>query len=277
MSLNYIEYHFRVSPLQPGTEILLAELGYTPFESFIETEDGLKAYIQSEQWNDGILDEIDILRSSEFDILFTYKEIKQVNWNKEWENNFDPIDVDGLCMVRAPFHEKKEVDFDIIIEPKMSFGTGHHETTYMMLQFILETDLNNKNVLDMGCGTAVLAILSEMKGAALVDAVDIDEWCYQNSMENVQRNYCRNIQVYQGDMSGVVSKQYDIILANINRNILLQDMEKYSRCLTEQGILFLSGFYESDLAEIINSCEGHGLSLIEKKLKNDWVSAKFVF
>ena len=277
MSLNYIEYHFKVSPLQPGTEILIAELGFTAFESFIETEDGLKAYIQREQCNDGILDGIHILRSSEFDIQFTCMEIEQVNWNQEWENNFDPIDVDGLCMVRAPFHEKKEVDFDIIIEPKMSFGTGHHQTTYMMLQFILETDLNNKKVLDMGCGTAVLAILSEMKGAASVDAVDIDEWCYQNSMENVQRNNCKNIQVYQDDMSGVGSKQYDIILANINRNILLQDMEKYSQCLTEQGILFLSGFYESDLDEIINSCENHGLSLIEKKLKNDWVSAKFVF
>jgi len=277
VSLNYIEYHFKVSPQQPGTEILIAELGYTPFESFIETKDGVKAYIQKEEWKAAVLDDINILKSEEFTIQYSIKEIEQVNWNQEWENNFNPIEVNGRCMVRAPFHEKKEVDFDIIIEPKMSFGTGHHETTFMMLQFIIETEFKNKKVLDMGCGTAVLAILAEMKEATSIDAVDIDEWCYKNSIENVQKNLCENILVYQGEISIVESNKYDIILANINRNILLQDIEKYSRCLTEQGILFLSGFYESDLDDIISCCENHGLRLNEKKLKNDWVSAKFVF
>jgi ribosomal protein L11 methyltransferase len=277
VSHNYIEYHFRVSPLQPATEILIAELGFASFESFFETEDGVKAYIQKEEWNDSILEGIRIMNSREFDIQYDIKEIEQVNWNQEWEKNFSPIDVDKMCRVRAPFHDKRDVDYDIIIEPKMSFGTGHHETTFMMLQFILETELNDKKVLDVGCGTAVLAILSEMKGATSIDAVDIDEWCYLNSIENVKRNHCKNIQVYQGDISSVESVKYDIILANINRNILLQDMEKYSRCLTEQGILFLSGFYDRDLGDIVSCCENHELRLIEKKMKNDWVSAKFVF
>ena len=277
MSNNYIEYHFRVSPQQPGTEILIAELGYTSFESFVETEDGVKAYIQKGECEDTILDGIQILTSREFDIQHTIKEIEQVNWNQEWENNFSSIDVDGRCRVRAPFHGKSDVDFDIIIEPKMSFGTGHHETTYMMLQFILETDFNNKKVLDMGCGTAVLAILSEMKGAVAIDAVDIDEWCYENSLENTLRNKCKLIDVYLGDIALVETKEYDIILANINRNILLQDIDKYSNCLTKNGVLFVSGFYDSDLNDIIGCCETNGLKLDEKKMKNDWVSAKFVF
>jgi ribosomal protein L11 methyltransferase len=277
MSQNYLEYNFKVSPLQPGTEILIAELGLTPFESFVETEDGVKAYIQKVEWKETVLDEIRILKSEEFDIRYDIKEIEQMNWNQEWENNFTPIIVDGRCMVRAPFHQENNVEFDIVIEPKMSFGTGHHETTFMMLEFILENDLNGKRVLDMGCGTAVLAILSEMKGASYIDAVDIDEWCYHNSLENVGRNQCEHIHVYQGDISTVDSNRYDMILANINRNILLQDMESYSRCLSEQGALFLSGFYASDLEDIIGCCESHGLRFVEKKLKNDWVSAKFVF
>jgi ribosomal protein L11 methyltransferase len=277
VSLNYIEYHFKISPLQPGTEILIAELGYTPFESFEETKDGVKAYILKEKWNDTVLDEIQILSSREFDVEYALKEIEQVNWNQKWENTFTPIDVDGRCIVRAPFHDKLEAEFDIIIEPKMSFGTGHHETTFMMLQFILETDLMDKKVLDMGCGTAVLAILSEMKGATFVDAVDIDEWSYLNSIENVKRNQCKSVEVYQGDISTVELNKYDIILANINKNILLHDMENYSRCLADKGILFISGFYDGDLVDIVSCCKNNGLALIEKKIKNDWISAKFVF
>ena len=195
----YIGYYFKVEPLQPAVEILIAELGYSGFESFVETEDGVTAYIQQEEWNEAILDDIQILNSNEFSISFTYEEIEQTNWNEEWEKNFNPIVVDDTCSVRAPFHEKPDTEFDIVIEPKMSFGTGHHETTHMMIQHLLKLDLKNKSVLDMGCGTGVLAILSEKKGAKPIDAVDYDNWCYINSLENVERNNCNSITVIEGD------------------------------------------------------------------------------
>ena len=276
MSQIYIEYDFKVSPLQPGTEILIAELGYAGFESFVETEKGVSAYIQKGDWNADILKEINILDSEEFEILFTFSEIKQINWNLEWEKNFDPIEVDGKCTVRAPFHPKKNFEYEIVIEPKMSFGTGHHETTFMMLQFILENDFENKKVLDMGCGTAVLAILAEMRGASKLDAIDIDEWCFENSMENIQRNNCKNISVFLGDAALLLGKKYDVIIANINRNILLNDLEAYRKCLDKGGELYLSGFYNEDLLIITEACNNLGFTFVENKEKNKWVAAKFV-
>lgn len=275
MSQVYIEYDFTVSPLQPGTEILIAELGYAGFESFVETEVGVTAYIQKDEWNAAILEDINILKSEEFNIEHILSEIEQVNWNEEWEKNFDPIEVDGKCIVRAPFHPAKNFDYEIVIEPKMSFGTGHHETTFMMLQFILENDFQNKTVLDMGCGTAVLAILAEMRGASKLDAIDIDEWCFENSSENIQRNDCENISTYLGDASLLEGKMYDVIIANINRNILLNDMETYRNSLNENGELYLSGFYEEDLPIITETCNILGLTFVEDKEKNRWVAAKF--
>jgi len=276
MSQIYIEYHFLVNPLPLGNEILIAELGYAGFESFVEDETGVKAYIQQPDWNEQILDTIQILHSEEFEITFTFKEIEQVNWNAEWEKNFPSIEVDGKCIVRAPFHPEAKVDYEIVIEPKMSFGTGHHETTFMMLQHILETEFSEKKVLDMGCGTAVLAILAEMRGASKVDAIDFDEWCYENSIENIERNHCNNIKPYLGDASLLVNKKYDIIIANINRNILLQDMATYRACLVEGGQLFLSGFYSEDLKLIKETCTNLGFSFVSNKERNNWIAAKFV-
>ncbi|HYD91279.1 MAG TPA: 50S ribosomal protein L11 methyltransferase [Flavobacterium sp.] len=276
MSNVYIGYHFTINPLEPGAEILIAELGETPFESFIETENGISAYIQKEYWNEDMLNDIQILNSDEFDISYTFEEIEQVNWNEEWEKNFEPIDVDNTCRVRAPFHDKTDAKYDIVIEPKMSFGTGHHETTYMMIQHLLETDLDNKKTLDMGCGTAILAILAEMKGAKPIDAIDIDNWCYLNSIENAGRNNCRHISVYEGDASLLEGKSYDVIIANINRNILLNDMEQYIACLNKGGLLFLSGFYEEDIPAIDASCSEKGLTFIKKLSRNNWVSLKYV-
>lgn len=276
MSQTYIEYSFTVSPLQPGTEILIAQLGLVNFESFVETETGVKAYIQKTDWNETILNDIQILESEEFKILHAKTEIAQINWNAEWENNFHPIEVNGNCAVRAPFHKPFNVNYEIVIEPKMSFGTGHHETTFMMLQHILENDFKNKSVLDMGCGTAVLAILAEMKGAIKIDAIDIDEWCYENSVENVERNQCKSISVFQGDAALLSEKKYDSIIANINRNILLQDMETYRSCLQAGGELYLSGFYKEDLPLITETCTKLGLAFISNKEKNNWIAAKFV-
>ncbi|MEH6765697.1 MAG: 50S ribosomal protein L11 methyltransferase [Aequorivita antarctica] len=275
MSQIYIEYDFKVTPLQPGTEILIAELGYAGFESFVETEEGVTAYIQKEEWNAAILEDINILDSDEFKIEFTTSEIAQVNWNSEWEKNFDSIEVDGKCTVRAPFHPNKNFEYEIVIEPKMSFGTGHHETTFMMLQHILENDFEGKSVLDMGCGTAVLAILAEMRGASKLDAIDIDEWCFENSLENIERNHCKNISVFLGDSTLLSEKKYDVIIANINRNILLNDMEVYRKCLDLGGVLYLSGFYVDDLPIITETCNNLGFTFVENKEKNKWVAAKF--
>lgn len=276
MQNNYIGYHFSVEPKELGSEILIAELGETAFESFIETENGLSAYVQKELWNENILDDIQILHSEEFTISYTIEEIEQVNWNEEWEKNFEPIDIDGICQIRAPFHEKNDAQYDIVIEPKMSFGTGHHETTYMMAQHLLETDVTGMKTLDMGCGTAILAILAEMRGAQPIDAIDIDNWCYLNSIENAERNNCKHITVYEGDASLLVDQQYDLIIANINRNILLNDMQAYVDRLNKGGILLLSGFYEEDIPFIDASCTEKGLTYVKKFQKNNWVSLKYV-
>ncbi|NNF86878.1 MAG: 50S ribosomal protein L11 methyltransferase [Winogradskyella sp.] len=277
MSNNiYIGYDFSVKPLQPATEILIAQLGQAGFESFVETATGVTAYIQKNDYYDEILKDIQILNSEDFKITYTFKEIEQTNWNQEWERNFKPIVVDDSCTVRAPFHEAAKTKYDIIIEPKMSFGTGHHETTNMMIQHILKNDFNTKSVLDMGCGTGVLAILAEKVGATRIDAIDIDEWCYINSLENVERNDCHNISVMQGDSNLLTNKNYDIIIANINRNILLNDMATYANCLNDGGMLFLSGFYKEDIPLIEASCKKHMLKLNEIIERGQWVSLKFL-
>lgn len=276
MSNIYIGYHFTIDPVELGSEILIAELGEKAFESFIETETGISAFVQKDLWDTNILDDIQILSNPEFKIEYTFEEIEQVNWNEEWEKNFEPIDVDGKCHVRAPFHEKTSAEYDIVIEPKMSFGTGHHETTHMMIQHLLETDLVGKKTLDMGCGTAILAILAEMKGAQPIDAIDIDNWCYLNSIENAERNNCKHISVYEGDASLLIGKKYDVIIANINRNILLNDMQQYVDCLNENGILFLSGFYTEDIPVISESCTSKGLTYVKQFERNNWVALKFV-
>lgn len=276
MSNIYLGFHFAVEPKELGSEILVAELGELPFESFIESDFGVVAYIQKQFWNENILDDLHILSSPEFVVSYTIEEIDQVNWNEEWEKNFEAIDVDGICHVRAPFHPKTDAEFDIIIEPKMSFGTGHHETTHMMIQHLLETDVTGKKTLDMGCGTAILAILAEMKGAEPIDAIDIDNWCYLNSIENAERNNCTQISVYEGDAALLKDKKYDVIIANINRNILLNDMQSYVDCLNKNGILMLSGFYNEDIPFIDASCTEKGLTFVKKLERNNWVSLKYV-
>lgn len=272
----YIGYDFIVSPLQPATEILIAELGYVGFDSFVESEKGVTAYIQKDKWNAFILDDINILSSKEFEITFEFNEIEQTNWNEEWEKNFKPIVVDNQVTVRAPFHDKTTTKYDLVIEPKMSFGTGHHETTYMMIQHILKNDFKNKSVLDMGCGTGVLAILAEKVGANELDAIDIDNWCYVNSLENVERNNCEKVSVYEGDVKLLDGNNYDIIIANINRNILLVDIPRYTKCLNKNGTLFLSGFYKEDIQMIESKCNEDMLKLEEIIERGQWVSLKFI-
>lgn len=271
----YIEYNFKVIPKEPAAEILIAELGAVGFESFVENEDGVTAYIQKEEWNSNILDTIFVLNSDEFSIEYNQNEVEQTNWNAEWEKNFTPIEVDEIVSIRAPFHENPNLKYDIVIEPKMSFGTGHHETTHMMVQYLLQLDLNNKQTLDMGCGTGILAIFAEMKGAKPIDAIDIDNWCYENSIENVTRNNCHHISVFEGDSSLLINKKYDLIIANINRNILLMDMKVYANCLNEKGILLLSGFYEEDIPIIDAEVSKYNLKLESFIQRNNWVALKY--
>ena len=276
MDSIYIAYEFFVTPRNLGIEILIAELGHVGFESFVENDNGVTAYIQKQEWNSKILDDLYILDSNEFKIKYSHHEVIQTNWNKEWEKNFKPIQVDGQVSVRAPFHENPSLKFDIVIEPKMSFGTGHHETTHMMIQHLLALDLKNKKVLDMGCGTGILAIFAEMKGAQPTDAIDIDNWCYQNSIENVQRNACKHITVLEGDSSLLKGKKYDVIIANINRNILLSDMKIYTDSLDQEGTLLLSGFYKDDMVIIESEVVKHGLVFDKMIQRNSWVALKYL-
>ena len=276
MDAIYIEYIFEVYPKEPATEILIAQLGFIGFESFVENENGVTAYIQKQDWKPEILEDVFILNSDEFTITFTQNEVAQTNWNEEWEKNFNPIQVNDLVSIRAPFHENPNLQYDIVIEPKMSFGTGHHETTHMMIQHLLDLDLTNKKVLDMGCGTGILAIFAEMKGAKPLDAIDIDRWCYENSIENAERNNCHHISVYEGDSSLLKEKHYDVIIANINRNILLDDMKIYTDCLSKKGILLLSGFYSEDISIIENEVSKYGLTFQNKFERNNWVALKYL-
>ena len=275
MDAIYIAYDFNVSPKEPATEMLIAQLGYVGFESFVEQDNGVTAYIQKQEWNSKILEDVFLLHSNEFNITFEHNEIAQTNWNEEWEKNFNPIQVDDLVSIRAPFHTNPSLQFDIVIEPKMSFGTGHHETTHMMVQHLLALDLDTKKVLDMGCGTGILAIFAEMKGAKPIDAIDIDSWCYENSLENIQRNNCNHITVYEGDAS-LLKEKYDVIIANINRNILLSDMKTYTDCLNENGVLLLSGFYKEDIVIIEDEVIKHGLTFETMIKRNNWVALKYV-
>ncbi len=272
----YISYTFTITPRDPATEILIAELGYAGFESFVENEEGVIAYIQKEDYKDAILNDIFILTNDEFKIEFIKEEIEQVNWNAEWEKNFNPILIENTVYIRAPFHDKlPSIKYDIVIEPKMSFGTGHHQTTHMMVKHLLNLDLKDKTVLDMGCGTGVLAILAEMKGAKKLDAIDIDNWCYLNSIENIDRNNCTKISVFEGDASLLLNKKYDIIIANINRNILINDMKTYTNSLNEHGVILLSGFYQEDIPLIDAEISKYDLKLQTIEEMKNWVALKY--
>lgn len=278
--MNYIGCNFKIVSgsleQQTAIDILVAELGSVGFESFTENEDGVIAFIQEADWKESLLNDIQILESDEVGFSYEVEEIEQVNWNKEWENNFEPIVVENEVSIRAPFHSNPNLKYDIIIEPKMSFGTGHHETTYLMIKHLMALDLTGKKVLDMGCGTGILAIFAEFKGAEQIDAIDIDAWCYENSVENVERNHCQNIKVYEGDASMLKGKAYDVIIANINRNILLNDIAVYAECLNANGELYLSGFYTEDVPQINEAAEKNGLVLSVKYERNNWVGLKFV-
>ena len=271
----FVCYDFKVDPLYPGCEILIAQLSQLGFDSFQENNDGISAYIDSSVLSTVKVQDIQILNSTEFNISFESNNVKKQNWNIKWESNFEPIYVDKICCVRATFHKKSNFKYDLVIEPKMSFGTGHHETTSMMISFILANSFYNSSVCDIGSGTAVLAILAEKRGANRIDAIDIDNWCYLNSIENIKRNNSENINVYEGEVEKLMHFKYDNIFANINLNVLLADIPIYSKMLNKDGVLYLSGFYKKDINSIEKVAEISNLSLVDSKVKNQWVALKF--
>ena len=271
----FVCYDFKVDPLYPGCEILIAQLSQLGFDSFQENNDGISAYIDSSVLSTVKVQDIQILNSTEFNISFESNNVKKQNWNIKWESNFEPTYIDKICCVRAPFHKKSNFKYDLVIEPKMSFGTGHHETTSMMISFILANSFYNSSVCDIGSGTAVLAILAEKRGANRIDAIDIDNWCYLNSIENIKRNNSENINVYEGEIENLMHFKYDNIFANINLNVLLADIPIYSKMLNKDGVLYVSGFYKKDIKSIEKVAEISNLSLVDSKFKNQWVALKF--
>ena len=275
--MEYIEFKAIVDPLESGREILIAELSEVGFESFVETEDGVEAYIQSPLFNKVLINNIGLLNNTNFRIDYTTKTIADQNWNAEWEKNFELINVENECIIRAPFHTKIDtVEFDIVIDPKMSFGTGHHETTYLMIKRLLSLDLAGKNVIDMGCGTGVLAILAFQKKAQYVEAIDIDDWAYNNTLENIRNNNCNEIKVELGGVEKISKTTFDIFIANINRNILLNDMEKYISVVKSGGSLLLSGFFSSDSELLVETALSYDMELNYSESKNDWTMLHFI-
>ena len=270
----FVCYDFNVEPAIPGCEILIAELSQLGFDSFQEHENGISAYVDSKISSEIDLKDIQIFNTEEFKISFEITSVEKQNWNIKWESNFDPIYVDNICCVRAPFHPKSDYKYDLVIEPKMSFGTGHHETTSMMISFILANEFTNSSVCDIGSGTGVLAILAEQRGANRIDAIDIDNWCYLNSLENIKRNNSKNINVFEGEVEKLMHFNYDNIFANINLNVLLNDIRIYAKMLNKNGVLYLSGFYKKDINKIEQEARSSALKLIETKQENDWVSLK---
>ena len=268
---NYLEFNFKIFPLQPWNEILMAELIEIGFDSFTEEHDGILGYIQKDLFNENQLKEINLFKNDEVKISYTFQEMPNINWNEEWEKNFSPINVENQVSIRAEFHENQNLTHEIIIQPKMSFGTGHHATTYLMIQQMLDLDFQNKAVLDMGCGTSVLAIFAKQKGAGKTVAIYIDEWSVENSVENAERNGVE-LEVSQGTAENLGKEKFDIILANINRNILISDIPTYVSVLNDGGQLLLSGLCFFDVDDILEVCTQQNLTLKKKLQREEWVS-----
>ncbi len=272
--MDYLAYHFTVKPVQPGSEILMALVADMGFESFEQNESGFIAYVRKDSAHQVSLNG---LTFTDFTFLYEVKEIAATNWNDEWEKNFSPVLVDDLLCIRAPFHPPAEhVKHEIVIMPKMSFGTGHHQTTRLVCRLMFELDLANRRVLDMGCGTGILAILAKKLGAGKVLGIDIDAWCVENATENCQTNDCADITVLQGDTGSLPADSiFDLVVANINRNILREQLPAYSQHLAPQGILIMSGFFTTDTAELSEAAGKLGLERGQSVAEDEWAALLF--
>ena len=278
--MQYLEVTFTVSPVsETANDIIAALAAELGFESFVESEQGTIGYVPISQYDEQALSEaLADFPMPDTKVAFTTCEMEDKNWNEEWEKHFfEPIVVDSRCVIHSTFHKDyPKADFDIIINPQMAFGTGHHQTTRLIISYLLDIELGGKTVLDMGCGTSILAILASMRGAKALTAIDIDEWCVNNSIDNLALNGIDNIKVFQGDASSLASEgPFDVIIANINRNILLADMQYYVARMNQGGEIYFSGFYESDLPMIQTEAERLGLRYISHRVEKDWTAAQF--
>ncbi len=281
--MKYYEFKFITTPASEDIhDVLAAVLAETGFDSFVPADDGsdaLLAYIKVADYDEESLRApIKLFPLDGIDIQFSFREAEDKDWNEEWEKNyFKPLVVDGRCVVSSTFHKDvPTAEYAITIDPRMSFGTGHHATTSQMISEILDCDMQGKNVLDMGCGTSILAILASMRGAGKCTAIDNDEWCVTNSLENIELNHIENIDVMLGDASTLKDKgPFDVIIANINRNILLADMRYYVERMTPGGVLFMSGFYVEDIPLIREEAERLGLTFDHARDLNRWAAVKF--
>ncbi|ABG60515.1 [LSU ribosomal protein L11P]-lysine N-methyltransferase [Cytophaga hutchinsonii ATCC 33406] len=258
-------------------ERIMAELLAIGFDSFAEHANMLEAYVEKSAFSEADLKEV--LHEVNPAYTYTFAEMPNINWNEEWEKNFDPLVIANQCYVRASFHaERPEFQYEVVINPKMSFGTGHHATTSLMLEYELETDLQDKIMIDAGCGTGILSILAQKKGAKKIYAFDIEDWAFENLIENCNLNGCDRIQTGQGTITEIISAaiQVDILLANINKNVLLAEMDEYNKRLLPNGLLFLSGFYEEDITDILTRAEDAGFKKESFKVKDRWVSMKLI-
>jgi ribosomal protein L11 methyltransferase len=272
--LNFIQYNFIVTPPEPGSDILIAAIAEMGFDSFEINEKGFVAYI-SEELNSSV--DLSELLFDDFKYSFSTQKMAHVNWNEEWEKNFSPVIVNEDCVIRAPFHQlEQNYKYDIVIMPKMSFGTGHHDTTWLMCKNMLDVDFKNKTVFDMGSGTGVLAILASKLGATNIVGNDIDDWSVENAIENCAANNCSKIKIVKGDSDLLGKKEhYDIILANINKNVLKNHIPQLSGSLKQNGFLLISGFFKTDCEELINLASMHYFKLHKQELKNDWANLIF--
>jgi ribosomal protein L11 methyltransferase len=254
------------------SEILMAEVAEAGFDTFIETEKGFEAYVEGNQFDIELLSAIQAKYQHVKPLIFFHDRIEKQNWNEEWEKNVEPIFVDDLCLVRASFHNiEKKYPYEIIITPKMSFGTGHHQTTHLMLSRQMKMDHTNKRVMDAGCGTAILSIMASKLGAKEVEAFDIDQWSVENGKENAEVNDCHSIHIQLGKIKEVnLHGKFDIILANINKNILLSEMEHYAFFLEQGGYLLLSGFYEKDIEDLSREASAHSLKVVTHDERETW-------
>lgn len=277
--MNYKKLIITIAPFAEWMrDVLASQLGEIGFESFEETETGLDAFVPEKMFSEQNLNDVLKMYENEFKFTVEKEIIKSRNWNEEWEKNyFKPLVINDECVIRAPFHtEYPKAKYEIIIEPNMAFGTGNHETTSMMIEYILENEMTGKKVLDMGCGTGILGILASMKGAEKVTAIDIDEWSFNGTKENSALNNIDNIEVKLGDVSLLSEDKYDFIFANIQKNVILADLPVYAGSLKKDGKMFLSGFYENDVDDIKNVAEKMELKDAGLKVKNKWVAVFLV-
>ena len=270
----YLTVSFNVRPIS-GVEILIAELSYLGFEMFEENEFGLIAYIKDSDFSEDIFDKVRILSSKEFKIDYKISKVQNRNWNEKWEKNFDPVEIGENCTIRAPFHKPSKKEYDIIIKPEMSFGTGHHETTQLMIEYLLEQNLDNKSICDVGCGTGILSIISEKRGAKLVDAIDININCYHNTLENIKRNNCCKIKTIHSTSETLIGNFYEMILSNITLNNLKNNFENFYKISNNKTTLILSGFYENDLEDVNEVLDNYGFIFSDYKSRNNWVASRY--